>query len=338
MAKVAIIGRGWGARVQEPAFREAGLEVVKVAARSEWREVVSSPAADLVSVVMPPGTHLEIATAALAAGKHLISEKPTALNVREAEQLAAAARKLPGRIAIIDHELRFLPAWRAARDRIGEIGALRYAEVRYASPGRGDRNREWNWWSDAAQGGGIWGAVGSHFVDTFRYLGFEIEAVQALLHAAIAERPLDGRSRPVTADDVAGVHLRFRGGAVAMMAIGAVASGPDEPAVITLHGETGAMRLTGEELLLAQPMKPFVRIAGNDLQKRTGNSPGGAFGSGTLLLGQALRAALDDGNREALSPAATFDDGLAQQRVLDAARESAGNDGRWITVRGTAKA
>lgn len=332
MARVGIIGRGWGARVQEPAFREAGLEVARVAARSEWQDVVKADDIDLITVVLPPAMHREIAIAALEHGKHVLSEKPTAMNASDAEQLVAAAEKHPSQIALIDHELRFLPAWQTARARIGEIGALRYAEIRYASPGRGDRNREWNWWSDAGQGGGIWGAVGSHFVDALRYFGFEIDAVQALLHTAIDERPSDGGTKRVTSDDVVSVNLHLRDGAVAMIVLGAVASGPDEPATITLHGESGAMRLTGEELLMSQPMKPFERVAGGELQKRAGNSPGGAFGTGTLLLGRALRAAIDDGDRSALAPAAKFEDGLAQQRVLDAARRSAANDGRWERV------
>ena len=332
MVRVGVVGRGWGKRVQEPAFREAGLEVVRVASRAEWRDVVSSPDIDLVTVVLPPTMHREIAIAALDAGKHVICEKPTAMNAREAEDLVAAAKRHPKQLALIDHELRFLPSFRAARERIAEIGSLRYAEVRYASPGRGDRNREWNWWSDAAQGGGIWGAVGSHFVDTLRYLGFESEAVQALLHTAIGERPNEGSTKRVTSDDVAAVHLRLRGGAIAALTIAAVASGPDEPATITLHGENGAMRLVGEELLMSKPMKPFARVAGGDLQQRSGNSPGGAFGSGTLLLANALRDAIDNGNRDALAPAATFEDGLAQQRILDAARNSAARDGCWVRV------
>lgn len=329
MVRVGIIGHGWGARVQEPAFKEAGLQVVKVAARSEWRALVASNDVDLITVVLPPAMHREIAIAALEAGKHVISEKPTALNAREAEEMLGAAKKHASQLSLIDHELRFLPAWRAARERIGEIGALRYAEVRYASPGRGDRKREWNWWSDESEGGGIWGAVGSHFIDTFRFLGFEVEAVQAMMHTAVAERPVDGTKRRVTSDDVAAVHLRFAGGAIAMLAISAVASGPDEPATITLHGESGAMRLVGEELLLARPMKAFERIAGNEIEKRTGNSPGGAFGTGTLLMARAVGATLEKNDRDALKPAATFADGVAQQRVLDAARRSAKNEGRW---------
>ena len=332
MVKIAIVGRGWGARVQVPAFREAGFEAAEPLSRDDWRRAVDARDVDLVSVVLPPSRHLEIARAALQAGKHVLSEKPTALNAAEAEELVAAARSAPKQIALIDHELRFLPAWETARQRIADIGALRYAEVRYASPGRGDRSREWTWWSDAEEGGGIWGAVGSHFVDTIRFLGFEIEAAQAVMHTAVRERPSADGMRRVTADDVAAVHLRLRGGALAMLAIGAVASGPDEPATITLHGETGAMRLTGEELLLSRPMKPFERIAGGELQERAGNSPGGAFGTGTLLLAHALRRAIEEGDRSTLAHAATFDDGLAQQRVLDAARRSSANEGRWERV------
>ncbi|PYQ50364.1 MAG: gfo/Idh/MocA family oxidoreductase [Acidobacteria bacterium] len=315
MARVAIIGRGWGQRSQAPNFRDAGLDVVAIGGRDNWRSLISQHV-DLISVAMPPSQHLEMANAALEAGKHVVCEKPTALNVAEADQLVAAARKHPNQIAIIDHELRFLPSFIAARQRIGEIGAIRYAEVRYASPSRGDRSRPWNWWSDAKEGGGVWGAVGSHFVDALRYLGCEIESVQATLATIIKERS----GKPVTSDDFAAVHLRLRGGALAAMTFSAVASGPDEPTALTIHGEHGAFRLTGEELLFAKPRGPLERIAGGDLSQRPGNSPGGAFGTGTYLLGVALRRAIDDGDRSALAPAATFEDGLAQQRVLDAAR------------------
>lgn len=349
MANVAIVGTGWGARVQVPAFKEAGLNIAGIAGFHQnktrrlaeelgvrpfdnWRDLITSSDVDLVSVVTPPFEHLEMATAALEAGNHVLSEKPTAMNAAQAQQLVDCARRHREALSLIDHELRFLPAWIAARQRIGEIGALRYIEVRYASPGRGDRSREWNWWSDAEKGGGIWGAVGSHFIDAIRYLGFEVEAVQAELRTIIAERPYGDGARKVTSDDCANVLLRLTSGASSSIALSAVASGPDEPATITIHGESGAMRLVGEQLLMCEPSKPFHLVAGGELQQRPGNSPGGAFGSGTFLLGQALRAAIDDGNRAALSPAATFDDGLQQQKVLDAAKASAAAGEKWTPV------
>jgi predicted dehydrogenase len=348
MARLGIIGTGWGARSQVPNFREAGLDVVAIAGShinktrrvaeelgvepvDEWRALVARGDVDVVSVVTPPSEHLAMATAALDAGKHVICEKPTALNAAEAEKLVEAGLRNPGRVAIIDHELRFLPSFLAARERIGEIGAVRYAEVRYASPSRGERSREWNWWSDANRGGGVWGAVGSHFVDALRFLGMEVEAVKATLKTFIDERPFGDATRKVTADDWASVTLRLRGGALAAMTFSGVASGPDEPSVLTIHGEEGAMRLISEELLMAERGEPFTRAAGGPAAQRAGNSFGGAFGTGTYHLGRALRAALDDGNAAALAPAASLEDGLAQQRVLDAARKSSANGGVWVT-------
>jgi predicted dehydrogenase len=348
MARIGIIGTGWGARVQVPAFREAGLEVAAIFGHNlerarrvareldiepfdDWQTLVDSDL-DLVTIVTPPSEHLKMATAALDAGKHVLCEKPTALNVAEAEALVAAARRHPDRFSLIDHELRFLPSFRAARERMSELGGLRFVEVHYASPSRGDRSRPWNWWSDAEHGGGIWGAVGSHFIDTLRFLGMEIGAVQATLQTIIRERPFENGMRNVTSDDLAAVHLRLTGGAIAAMTLNAVASGPDEETTLTIHGEEGAMRLIGEELLTAMRGEPFTVAAGAKRSDRKGNAAGGAFGSGTYLLGRALRAAIDDGDRSALADAATFDDGLAQQRVLDAARESSRNNGIWTTL------
>jgi predicted dehydrogenase len=331
MIRIGVIGSGWGSRVQAPVFREAGFDVVPIRGR-EW-EKFRDANVDVVSIVVPPGKHPEIARAALEAGKHVVCEKPLALTAAEAEQLVEVSKAHPDRIAIIDHELRFLPSFRAAIQRgagapLKDLGGLRYIEIRYSSPSRGDRSREWTWWSDASQGGGIWGAVGSHFVDTIRYLAGEIDSVRGSLETIIKERS----GRAVTADDFADVQLRLKNGTIAVIALSAVASGPDEPTAITLHGETGALRLTGEELLFAKRNEPFARIAGGDLAKRPGNSPGGAFGSGTHYLALALKAALEDGNRDALAPAATFEDGLANQRVLDAARASSADQGRWTEV------
>jgi predicted dehydrogenase len=239
MARIGIIGTGFGARVQTPLFREAGLDVVALAGfhrnktreiadelgvrpHDDWRELVAASDIDLVSVTSPPSEHRAMATAVLDAGKHVLCEKPTALNATEAQQLVDAAKRHPDRIAIIDHELRFVPSWRDARTRVASIGAIRYAEVRYASPSRGDRTRAWNWWSDASRGGGIWGAVGSHFVDALRYFGMEIESVQAMLRTIIDRRPFGEGTREVTSDDFASVDLRLRGGAIAVMTFSAV--------------------------------------------------------------------------------------------------------------------
>ena len=337
MARIGIIGTGWGARVQVPAFREAGLEVVAIAGSNrertrtvaaelsvqpfdDWRDLVASDL-DLVTIVTPPSEHLEMATSVLHAGKHVLSEKPTAMNAGEARLLAEVARNHPSQLALIDHELRFLPAWIEARRRVQEIGPLRYIELRYASPSRSDRSRAWNWWSDANRGGGVLGAIVSHLADAVRYFAGNVESVLATLETFVEERPHEGVPRPVTSDDFASLHCRLSSGMVAVMTASVVAA-TDEPTTITMHGERGGLRLADERLFVAEPGGAFVQVAGDAMASRPGNSPGGAFGSGTIHLGRALRSALDDGDFSALAPAATFEDGLEQQRIIDAARRS----------------
>lgn len=348
MARVGIVGTGWGARVQVPTLREAGLDVVAIAGQNPqrtetvaaefgvrpertWEALITSADVDLVSIVTPPSEHREMALAALEAGKHVLLEKPTAMSVAEAAELAEVAKRHPRQLTLIDHELRFLPSWRDARARIAELGRIRYAEVRYSSPSRGDRNRDWTWWSDATRGGGIWGAVGSHFVDALRYFGAEFESAHATLQTIIGERPFEGTVRPVTSDDFVAAQFTLRGGGLVAMTFSVVSTGPDEASRMTIHGENGAMRFIGEEVRLSMSGQPFMTVSGGPLERRPGNSPGGAFGTGTLHLGRALREALDEGRREALEPAATFADGLMQQRVLDAARE-ASRTGGWVAV------
>lgn len=336
---IGIIGTGWGARVQVPAFRAAGLAVTalagsqptktaQIAAKlgvawhtTDWRALLDRPDVALVSIVTPPNLHREMAIAALEAGKHVLCEKPTALNAGEAEAMLTAAQARPELLALIDHELRFLPAVRHARSLIadGAIGTPRHADIRVISSGRHDPNRLWNWWADAGQGGGSLGAIGSHEIDLLRYLlGDEVQQARGMINSFVAERP-DGQGgmRPVTADDCAVATLRFTQGTLAAITASGVAR-IDEPGVTTIYGSAGTLRFVGGRLLHAEPNAAF-----NDITPpHTMSFPEGIegdFPQGTVYLGHALHATLA-GDRSAIGPAATFADGLAIQRALDAIR------------------
>ena len=345
--RVGIIGTGWGARVQVPAFRAAGLEVAAIAGSAPEKTrgmaarlgvvpfdsgeaLIDRAAIDLVSIASPPATHLAYAARALERGLHVLCEKPTALDAAEAREMAARAAAHADRLALIDHELRFLPAWREAKANLHRIGTVRYAEVRYSSPSRSDPKRAWTWWSDAAQHGGIWGAVGSHYVDAIRYFVGEIEQVQATLRTFITTRPAEEGSRPVTSDDFAAVNLRIAGGALAAMTFSVVAV-VDEPTSLTLSGDAGGYRLVRDRLLYAPRGGEWTEVVAPAAAGADGDTAGGAFGTATVHLGRALRA-WSEGDRDALAPAATFVDGLRQQEVLDAARRSHSNGGVWESV------
>lgn len=333
---IGIIGTGWGARVQVPAFRAAGLTVTALAgsnpdktarvahelgvpfATANWREILERQDVQLVSIVTPPYLHREMAEAALAAGKHVLCEKPTALNAAEAESMLAAAQRYRDRLALIDHELRFLPAVQAARARVaaGDIGDVRAAEVRFFAAGRADPQRVWDWWSDRAAGGGVLGAIGSHQIDLLRYiLADEVATAHGTVRTLIGQRPdATGTLRQVTSDDYTTAIIRFTRGTVATLTATVVAR-TNEPLTVTVYGSEGTLRFSGGQLAIGTD-DTFRDITPPHTVEITATLSG-EFPQGTVYLGHALRAALS-GERDAISPAATFSDGLAIQRVIDA--------------------
>jgi predicted dehydrogenase len=346
--RIGIVGTGWGTRVQVPAFQAAGLEIVGIAAQNEaktrqeaerlgvpafasWRALLASDV-DLISIVTPPATHRELAVAALEAGKHVLCEKPTALNAAEARAMLAAAQSRPGQIALIDHELRFLPVWQAARAAVqaGEIGIMRHVVSSIVQPSRADMTRPWSWWSDKDQGGGVWGAIGSHQLDTLRFVCGEIAAVSGTLETFIAERPFADSTRAVTSDDFAAAQLRFADGGFGSVVMSLV-SAVSETDTLTIHGDAGALRVEGSGRLL-------VARRGGEWQERTPDrsvaipaTVQGTFPIATVYLGHALRA-YADGDQTALAPGATFADGLRIQQLLDALHQSAAANSAWVTL------
>ncbi|MCA1614424.1 MAG: Gfo/Idh/MocA family oxidoreductase, partial [Acidobacteria bacterium] len=235
---VGIIGAGFARSTQVPAFAACeGARVVAIAsARREraeaaarefaipfvgddWRDVVARVDVDLVCVTTPPVFHREMTLAALDAGKAVLCEKPTAMSAEESGEMRRRAEG-SGLLALVDHELRFVPARRRARELVaaGEIGRVRHASVAFRADSRAEGGRAWDWWSDAAAGGGTLGAVGSHAVDALRWLtGAEVSEVFCRLATHVAERPdaATGESRRVTTDDEANLLLGLEGGAAA---------------------------------------------------------------------------------------------------------------------------
>ncbi len=140
--RVAVAGLGWPGMAHARGYREAGgFKVVAVADRipgrvqaamsefegvrvaSEAAELVRDPQVDVISICTPTDTHLEIATAALKAGKHVVCETPPAATLKDARRLAAAAERA-GKVLLLANQRRFGPGELAARQAIekGYIG------------------------------------------------------------------------------------------------------------------------------------------------------------------------------------------------------------------------
>lgn len=348
---IGIIGTGWGTRVQVPAFRAAGLTISALAARdahktqqqaqeldipfatSDWRELLQRDDVQLVSIVVPPNMHQEIAIAALQAGKHVLCEKPMAMDTQQTAQMVQAAQQYGSQYALVDHELRFLPSLQRAQQYVqsGDLGALRHVESTVTGGGRADPNRAWNWWSDEAQGGGLLGAIGSHQIDTLQCLFGPVAAVSGVLNTFVTERPADDGPRPVTADDYASLLVRFSQGGLAAVTMSVVA-GTNEPSRLTAHFEHGALRFQAGRVLVVKRGGDFKDVTPADsVEVPQALNDGGEFHRGSVYLGHALKQALA-GDTNALLPAATFEDGHRVQQVLDAVRQSHTSNGEWVQL------
>ena len=345
---IAIIGTGFARKVQLPAFAACGdAELVSVASGSienarstaeefgmrhftdDWRESVARDDVELVCITTPPRLHREMTLFALELGKHILCEKPMAMNVAEAEEMTAAADGKP-LLALIDHELRFQPgrlkAFEMLRDRA--IGKVRHAKYNFRAPHRGDPNVAWNWWSDIEQGGGALGAINSHVIDSFQWLmGTRVSSVSCQLQTHVKQRKdASGEMRQVTTDDEANMLLRFADSEVAADATGLVSvsmtEGPNYTNRLELFGTDGAMRIDHRgEVFTAEPGLSEWKQVDTDLGSAIDGVPDTGFSRGFMQFAPKIVAAIRDG-QTSIENAATFADGLSVQKVLDAARES----------------
>jgi predicted dehydrogenase len=355
---IGIIGAGFARTTQIPAFKDCiGARIVAITSAhrenaervadefkirhvaNDWRELVAIDDVDLVSVVTPPATHREITIAVLEHGKHVLCEKPMAMNAAEAEQMSAKAAEA-GVLALIDHELRFLNSRRMMRAMLhgGAIGSVRHCNYVFRSDYRGVLERPWDWWADESMGGGTLGAIGSHAIDSFRWMvGAEIAEVFCMLSSHIAERPdkESGTMKPVTSDDEAKLLFRFADSALTKKATGAAAlsvveSGGHENR-LEIYGTSGALMVeeTGELWHSPAGSGSWRPVPVDQDSMAVGMRPG-SWSRGFTALSGAIIDALHDG-RNTVEGAATFADGYRVQLVLDAARASH-KSGCWVSA------
>jgi predicted dehydrogenase len=349
LVRIGFIGSGFARRVQLPALAfvpgatataiASGRRSNADAVAREFRipsvyddgvELARSADVDLVVVSSTPDTHARFAIAALEAGKHVLCEKPMAIDAYEASQMVAASAQHPDSIAWVDHELRYEPNRCRTREliRADAMGELRHIELSLKPYLRGDGRPQavtapWNWWFDAARGGGILGAVGSHLIDLCRFwTGSEVTYVAGVAETFVRERIDEaGVTRPVTADDFASCVVRTASGAVASVTLSTVAHhGGGHLGQVT--GSEGTLLLTGEtKLELGKPGGPLEDISvPDDLsgKMRPDNMWARSF---VRLLRDMLRVIAGEPPH---GEPAIFRDGWQVQRVLDAVRGGRG--------------
>jgi len=349
--RVVVLGTSFGGAVHVEGFRRhAGFEVVGVAgtdpqrsraladargvpvASTDWRALLADAKPDVVSVVTPPDLHHPMVMAALGRGCHVLCEKPTALDRHQAAEMRDAARAA-GRVLAINHEFRFFPARMRTLELVAEgaIGAPRRGDIlgRYALWTRPEL-RAMNWLSEKARGGGILGALGSHHTDCLRTVFGEPRSVVASVRTTQPRRgptPDDPRHGVATSDDGFTLHLEFDGRATAIVDCDAAA--PYRWERFEIHGEEATLRWdeTGYRLWRIAPRRDPEEL---EIPERLRLAP--RDGDPALLapfgvMVDRLHAAIAGG--APMRP--DFDDAVAVQSVLDAARAS-GEAGVRVSV------
>lgn len=384
---VAVIGAGMAGRAHAAAYRSArtvfelGLPDVRLVAiadahepfaydaahrygyeraETDWESIVSAPDIDAVSVVVANPLHRELVEALLAAGKHVLCEKPLAPTVQDAEAMVAAAEK-SDRVAAVGFTYRRSPAINAIRREIieGGLGPVTHFNGHYWCDYGFDRDAPMSWRYKGGLGTGALADIGSHLVDLGEFLCGRIQSVRgAALTTVITDRPVplamavghaatqvsDVRE-PVENEDVATFTATYASGAVGTFSVSRIAHGfPNALAFqafcqggaatfdLTRPGEFGiadrtpAAPVNGRRQVLVGPHHPY--LAGGLPM----DFPSVGHGQNDLFTFQA-RAFLEQiAGMRRLPWCQTFADGLTNLRVLDAVVRAANEPGRTIDL------
>ena len=286
---VAIAGLGFGEAVHLPALNSIPeLEPVALWHRRQdrlnqactnsglkgyesWDSLLEDSRVDAVIIATPPAPRYELGMQALKAGKHLLLEKPVALNAQQVADLQreAIARGLS---VAVDFEYRAVPLFQQAARLLehGAVGTPWLVKFDWLMSSRANPDRAWSWYSQADQGGGVLGALGTHAFDTLAWLFGPVGDLQAVTRTAIEQRP-DGEGvlREVDADDIAMINLELQlhqGGIVpAQMALASVARN-GRGCWIEVYGSEGSLVLGSDN------QKDYVHGFSLTLQ-RSGEAP-----------------------------------------------------------------
>ena len=277
--RAAIAGTGFIGKVHARAVRLAGAELAGVAASSaesarsaaaelgadrafdSAEEMVRDPDVDVVHICTPNHLHVPLAEAALASGKHVICEKPLALDAAGAQQLVDAAAD-SGLQAGVPFVYRYYPTVREARERVGggETGPLRLLHGTYLQDWL-LRSDDGNWRVDERLGGPsrAFADIGSHWCDLAEFVsGHLIVRVSARLLTAVPERSSaegrkafesdgdGGHARAVTTEDAALVQFETDAGAIGSVVISQISAGRKNRLWIELDGAEEALAFDQE--------------------------------------------------------------------------------------------
>ena len=342
-----VVGTGFGCYTHVRAL--VGRDPAKTARRAQLFEVpracgslaeaLDDAAVDAITIATPPHTHARLALEAIAAGKHVLCEKPFARDSAEGRRVLEAAQRA-GIVHLLGTEFRFDAGQALLAQAVqgGLIGAPRMATWLMHVPMLADSLAEVpQWWADASAGGGWLGAHGSQLIDQIRVTVGDFEGVSASVTHVV--------ERPMTADDGFVVHFRARNGCVGVLQSTASDRGVVVETRVTGSQGTAWIEGVGDVVKVADA-GGVRRLEVPEALQGPG-APPLPDGAVTTTYEQMITFGVEYGpytrlaavfrdrilGREPAGPApATFADGVAQMAVLDAVRHSAAGGGAWTVV------
>ena len=370
--RVAVAGTGFIGAVHVRSARLAGAHVVGVSASSaasaeraaaELRverafasseELVTADDVDVVHICTPNHLHLPLAEAALAAGKHVICEKPLALDVAGAQRLVDAAAAA-GKVAAVPFVYRYYPTLREARQRVrgGNTGPIRLLHGTYLQDWllRAEDN---NWRVDAELGGPsrTFADIGSHWCDLAEFVSGHritrlssrmLTALPQRLHAehrpAFSSAPTDGEVRDVGTEDAAVVQFETDGGAIGTTIVSQISAGRKNRLWLEFDGAEEALRFSQEDpetlwvgrrdaaTLIRRDPEHMTPDAAR-LAKIPPGHPQGYADCFDLFVDDVYAEIRGEGPRDGVP---RFADGLRAAQIIEAVIASAQEE-RWVDV------
>jgi predicted dehydrogenase len=373
----AVIGTGFIGTVHVEQLRRIGVQVRGVLGstpeRGEERAgalgvqraypsleaVLDDPSVQVVHVTSPNHLHVPQARQILAAGRHVVCEKPLAMGAGESVELVQLAAST-GLVNAVNFNIRFYPIHQHVRELVagGGLGDVRFVTGHYFQDWL-LLETDWNWRLEPDKGGMLRavGDIGSHWLDLATFLsGQQITAVMADFATFLprreqprgpvetfsTERSSDTVEREMVTEDAATILLRFANGARGSVAVSQISPGRKNSLQWEIDGSTGSAAWdseTPDHLWLGHRGRPNEILQRDPaLMGEAGRSaaalPGGhveGFGDTFGALFRAIYADVVAGRPSERPPYATFADGHDELLVGDAVAESA-HQGRWVEV------